>query len=178
MDFIIGQKVAYPNHGVCFIEAVEKKNISNDEVEFYVLRVLSNSSTILVPKLNAGSIGIRPVISSPQCNEVLEILGQEISEVENDWKIRVRDYNAQIQTGNIFEVAEVLKKLTFLTHTKDLSFREQRLFDKAKFLVISELAVVCLQENCEIEKKVDNLLTKACQKYLDEKVQIVSDKLH
>lgn len=178
MDFRIGQKVAYPNHGVCAVEAVERKKISDDEVEFYILRVLSNSSTILVPKLNADSVGIRPIISSPQCTQVLKILGQEISEVETDWKIRVRDYNAKIQSGDVFEVAEVLKKLTFLTHLKQLSFREQRLFEKAKFLVVSELAIVCLQEECEIEKKVDDLLAKACQKYLDEKVQLISEKLH
>lgn len=178
MDFIIGQKVSYPNHGVCAIESVEHKQINNKPVEFYTLRVLANNSIIYVPKMNAKSIGIRPIINSIQCDKLLKILGEDFNEVPNDWKIRVRDYQAKIQSGDVFEVTEVLKQLTFLTYSKQLSFREQRLLEKAKFLVVSEMAIVCSQPECDIEKKVDFLLTEACQIHLAERAQAISASNH
>jgi CarD family transcriptional regulator len=108
----------------------------------------------------------------------LDFLAEDFAEIAGDWKIRIRDFTAQIQTGDIFEVGDVLKKLTFLTTLKQLSFREQRLFEKAKFLVVSELATVCSQPECEIEEKVDKCLAVACQKHTDEKTELVSTAAH
>jgi CarD family transcriptional regulator len=178
MDFSIGQKVSYPNHGVCSIESIDSKQVSGCAVEFYSLRLLANNSTIFVPKGNAQVIGIRPVIKPVQCSKVLDFLAEDFAEIAGDWKIRIRDFTAQIQTGDIFEVGDVLKKLTFLTTLKQLSFREQRLFEKAKFLVVSELATVCSQPECEIEEKVDKCLAVACQKHTDEKTELVSTAAH
>ncbi len=174
MSFIVGQKVSYPNHGVCAIESVDSKQINGSSVDFYLLRVLSNNSVIFVPKLNAESVGIRPIINHGQCSQLIDILSEDFTETPNDWKIRVRDYSAMIQTGDIFEVVEVLKQLTFLTHSKQLSFREQRLFEKARFLVVSEIAIAWAKLEFEIEKKVDASLAQACQKHLAEKVQVAS----
>lgn len=178
MDFKVGQKVSYPNHGVCAVESLGKKQVSGSQVEFYTLRVLANNSAIFVPKANAQSIGIRPIINSLQCAQVIKILADDFPEGSGDWKIRVRDYNAKIQSGDIFEATEVLKQLTFLTYSKQLSFREQRLFEKAKFLVVSELAIVCSQPECEVEKTVDRLLSEACQKHLSKKVETVLVAVH
>ena len=107
-----------------------------------------------------------------------KILADDFIEGSGDWKIRVRDYNTKIQSGDIFEVTDVLKQLTFLTYSKQLSFREQRLLEKAKFLVVSELAIVCSQSECEVEKTVDRLLKASCQQHLAEKVQVVSVANH
>jgi len=178
MNYRIGQKVSYPNHGVCSIESIDSKQISGGAVEFYALRLLSNNSIIFVPKNNAQTIGIRPVISSAQCFEVLGFLGENFAEISNDWKIRIRDFTAQIQTGDLFAVSDALKKLTFLTTFKQLSFREQRLYEKAKFLVVSELAAVCLQPVCEIEEKVDHCLALACNKHHSELTQIAASVAH
>lgn len=178
MDFRIGQKVSYPNHGVCSIESIDSKQVGGGAVEFYLLRLLSNNSTIFVPKNNAQSIGIRPVIKPVQCSKVLSFLTEDFAEIVSDWKIRIRDFTSQIHTGDIFEVGDVLKKLTFLTTLKQLSFREQRLFEKAKFLVVSELATVCSQPECEIEEKVDECLAIACQKHQSQKAEMVSSATH
>jgi CarD family transcriptional regulator len=168
MDFKVGQKVSYPNHGVCAVEGIEEKQLSGSRVEFYQLRVCSNNSAIYVPKSNAKTIGVRPIINSLQCSELLKTLASDFTTGSGDWKIRVRDYSAKIQTGDIFEVSEVLKQLTLLSFAKQLSFREQRLLEKAKFLVVSELAEVCSQAECEVEKTVDRLLSEACGKNLSE----------
>lgn len=174
MSFKIGQKVSYPNHGVCAIESVDSKKISGHSVDFYTLRLLAFNSVILVPMENAESIGIRPVISHGQCQKVLNFLSDNFSHVESDWKVRIREFLAKVQTGDILEVAEVLKKLTFLTRSKTLSFREQRLLEKAKFLVVSELATACAKSDEEIEAKIDKSLIEACDKHSLDQIPIVS----
>lgn len=174
MDFKTGQMVSYPNHGVCAIESIEAKQVCGAQVEFYTLRLLANQSAIYVPKSNARTIGIRPIINSLQCSELIKLLAEDFTEGAGDWKIRVRDYTAKIQSGDIFEISNVFKQLTFITYSKQLSFREQRLFEKAKFLLVSEMAVVCSQAEGEVEKIVDRLVAEACQKHLSEKVKIAS----
>lgn len=178
MIFKIGQKVSYPNHGVCAIEGVESKKISGSSVDFYTLRLLAFNSIILVPTENAESIGVRPVISSGQCRKVLEFLAEDFAEVEPDWKIRIRDYAERVQSGDIYEAAAVLKKLTFLTQLKPLSFREQRLLEKTKLLVVSEIAAACHKTESDIEVKTDKLLTEACEKHLLGKIPIISQAAH
>lgn len=178
MSFKIGQKVSYPNHGVCAIEGVDSKKISGDSVDFYTLRLIAFNSVILVPMNNAESIGIRPVISNGQSQKVLRFLSKDFDEIEADWKIRIRDFLARVQTGEIFEVADVLKKLTFLTKLKTLSFREQRLLEKTKFLIASELATACSKPQDEIETKIDKFIAEACEKHSLGQVMMVSQIAH
>lgn len=174
MEFRIGQKVSYPNHGVCKIENIGKREAAANATEFYSLRVLANNSEIYVPVCNAESVGIRPVISNIQSRGLMEFLANDFDEPESDWKIRTREFGEKLQTGDAFETAEVLKKLVFLAHFKKLSFREQKMFEKAKFLIVSELATACSKKDCKIEKQVDELLEAACRKHDLEKVELVS----
>jgi CarD family transcriptional regulator len=165
MNIRVGQKVAYPNHGVCRVEAIQNKQDGAKTEEFYSLRVLSNNSSILVPKHKAETIGIRPVIKQPECEVLIKFLAEDFDNPAGDWKARSREFAAKIQTGDIFAVADVLKKLTYLTQLKPLSFREQRMIEKAKFLVVSELAIVCSQPECSVEEKVDTSLACACRQH-------------
>lgn len=178
MNFKIGQKVSYPNHGVCAIEGVESKKVSNSSVDFYTLRLLAFNSVILVPTDNAESIGIRPVISNQECRKVLNFLSKDFDEIESDWKIRIRDFMATVQKGEIFAVADVLKKLTFLTRLKTLSFREKSLLEKTRFLIASELATACSKPMEEIETKVDKSVAEACEKHSINQIPMVSQSLH
>ena len=165
MNLDIGQKVSYPNHGVCAVENLEAKEVSGKWAEFYALRLLSNNSVIFVPKDNTEMVGIRPIIDSTQCKRVLKFLAEDFAEILHDWKTRTRDFICKLQTGDIYETADVLKKLTFLTRFKQLSFREQRLLEKTKFLIVSELAIVYAKPEDEIEKRVNKCLEKACEKH-------------
>lgn len=178
MDFRIGEKVAYPNHGVCKIEGVEKKRIKEFSSKFYSLRVLANDSLIFVPVDNAETIGVRPIINAADCRRVMEFLSGEFDDPDDDWKIRTRNLSTKLQTGDIFEAADVLKKLSFRARLKKLSFREQRMFEKAKFLVVSELAVVCSQAECQIEAKVDGLLNCACEHHNSENTKAAAATSH
>lgn len=163
MKFKIGQKVSYPNHGVCRIEAIREREAG--AAKFYALRVLASNSEIYVPTANAESVGIRPIINDEESRGLMRFLAKDFEEPDKDWKVRTREFGEKLQTGNAFEVAEVLKKLVFLTHFKKLSFREQRMFERAKFLVVSELAMVSAKKGWQVEKQVDDLLESACRKH-------------
>lgn len=166
MELNIGQKVAYPTQGVCVVEDIKKRDDCNDSSKYYFLRVLSDNSIIFVPTDNAETVGIRPVISSKQYRKLLEFLGADFSEVSSDWKIRSREFGLKLQSGDVFEAADVLKKLTFLSHEKKLSFREQSFLEKSRFLIVSEVTNADLAGEKTIEKKLDELIEKACTKHL------------
>ena len=100
-----------------------------------------------------------------ECEVLMKFLAEDFDNPDGDWKARSREFAAKFQTGDIFAVADVLKKLTFLMQGKTLSFREQRMFEKAKFLIVSELSVVCSQPECNIEEKVDASLKCACRQH-------------
>lgn len=166
MELSIGQKVAYPTQGVCVVEDIKKRDGGNDSVSYYFLRVLSDNSIIFVPTENVETVGIRPVISARQYKKLVEFIGADFSEVSSDWKIRSREYALKLQSGDVFEAADVLKKLTFLSHEKKLSFREQTFLEKARFLIVSEVTNADLASEKTIEKKIDELIEKACTKHL------------
>jgi CarD family transcriptional regulator len=174
MNFRTGQKVAYPNLGICSVISIENKQLGADTIEVYSLKLLADESVIFVPTANAKSVRLRPVINSLQCQQLMQYLGESLKEVSCDWKIRSREFADKIQSGDVFEVADVLKQLNYLNHQKQLSFREQRTFEKAKFLVVSELATACSQPACQVEINVEKLLKISFEKYLLDQIPIAS----
>ena len=165
VGFKVGQKVVYPNHGIGTIEQIEQKQIGANSLPFYTLRLAATNSLVLVPVANASEVGLRTPISSGECEMLLKNLSDDFSSPANDWKDRFKDFSEKMRTGDIFEVADVLKNLTFLSHIKPLSFREQRMLERARYLVISELAAVCRQPECNIEPRVEQALARACTKH-------------
>lgn len=165
MTFKIGQQVIYPNHGVATIEKIEQKQIGVTALSMYELRLFFNNSVVLVPIQNADEVGLRLPISATDCEQLFNLLSDNFAVIPSDWKMRFRDYSECLKKGAIFEVADVLKKLTYLSRLKPLSFREQRLLEKARYLVISELAAVCRQKECQVEERVTTALNLACDKH-------------
>lgn len=169
MELRIGQKVSYPNQGVCCVEQIERKTIGDSTMKFYELRVLSDNSTILVPTANAETIGVRPLLTDKECKKLIAELKKDFEEVSCDWKTRSKQFTEKLQTGDLYEVADVLKKLTFLSYDKKLSFREQSLLDKAKFLIVSEIcnAKDDVSDAGRIDTQVTECIAKACTKHQD-----------
>jgi len=179
MELNVGQKVSYPNQGICLVEDIEKKQIGGNPLSFYALRVLSDNSTIFVPTANAESVGIRPILDRKQCKKLMNRLADDFSEVSNDWKIRSREFTEKLQTGDLFDAAEVLKKLTFLSHEKKLSFREQNLLDKARFLIISEVYNSGLvKSERKLESEIENLIENACEKHCKIQPSVMAAAAH
>jgi len=178
MELSIGQKVSYPSQGVCLVEEIGKRTVGQTALRFYSLRVLSDNSIIFVPMDNAESVGIRPIISPIQCNALIEKLSTDFEPVPSDWKTRSRGFTDQLQSGDVFEAADVLKKLTFLSHEKKLSFREQTLLDKSKFLIVSEIINSNSDDEETLRQEIDRLVEIACRKHLRSQPKVMSVTVH
>jgi CarD family transcriptional regulator len=167
VEFKIGQKVVYPNHGVGVIEGICTRDVGNGSPgHFYQLRLVAGGSVVMVPVDNVMEVGLRAPLSANQCQRLMDLLSDDFPEPASNWKDRYKEYLERMQTGDAFEVAYVLKTLAYLNHLKPLSFREKRLFEKARFLIVSELAAATRKSEGHIDPKIDMALQNACQKHL------------
>ncbi len=157
--FSVGDVAVYPAHGVGVIEAEETKVIGGVEKTFYVMRILDNDMTVLIPKDNINRIGLRNIISQEEVDKVYDILREkEVSFNHQTWNRRYREYMEKIKSGSIFELAQVLRDLHLISHDKQLSFGERRMMDTAKNLLVKELALAEKKEEEEISQKIDRIL--------------------
>ena len=160
MTFEIGDKVIYPNHGLGVVQKIESRTIMGMTCGFYQLRMVSNETTVLVPVENADSVGLRKAVGNSEVDRLFSLLGDGKIDTGQNWKGRFKDNSDRMRTGSLFDVVEVLKSLTFLARSKNLSFREKRMLDRAKFLVISEISEVAHEKTAQIEEKVDRALER------------------
>lgn len=161
MEFKVGDKVIYPNHGVGVIEKIQSRVLSGEERTFYTLRILSTDSTVMVPVANTESVGLRKVLSKKEIEDILKSLRAEKVNIYGDWKGRFQENSDRMRTGEISQVADVLKGLTYLSQIKTLSYRERKMLDRARFLLISEIAEASRTPIEQIEHDVDEALA-AC----------------
>ncbi len=169
MDFKIGDKVVYPNHGVGVIEEVASRTIGEVSSSFYCLRILSTESTVMVPVGNTDTVGLRKVLSRRQVTKVLKTLKEGEVATYDDWKGRFQANSDKMRTGDIAAVAEVFKSLSILNEIKALSYRERKMLDRARFLLISELSEASGKAADAVEKQVDTSL--------EESIKVVQDKV-
>ncbi len=155
MTFEVGDKVIYPNHGLGIVERIEDKTILGTTCGFYHLRIVANETTVLVPVTNVDGVGLRRAISDEEVERLFGLLGDGKIDNHQNWKGRFKDNSDKMRSGSIYEVADVLKSLTFLAKSKSLSFREKRMLDRAKFLIISEVSEVMRETAAAIEGRVD-----------------------
>jgi CarD family transcriptional regulator len=160
VDFQVGQKVIYPNHGIGVVESIQTRPIPGGKISLYQLRILANDSRVWVPQQNADGVGLRGVIAPADARKIFNLLGDGNIDQQSNWKGRFKENSDKMRTGSLYEVAMVLKGLTHLSRKKSLSFREKRMLDRAKFLLISELAEVEGKTQAAIEERVDRALTK------------------
>jgi CarD family transcriptional regulator, regulator of rRNA transcription len=160
VDFQVGQKVIYPNHGIGVVESIQTRPIPGGKISLYQLRILANDSRVWVPQQNAGGVGLRRVISASDARKIFNLLADGNIDQQANWKGRFKENSDKMRTGSLYEVAVVLKGLTHLSRKKTLSFREKRMLDRAKFLLVSEIAEVEQKTHPAIEEKVDRALGK------------------
>lgn len=165
MKFKVGQKVVYPNHGIGTIEQVEQKQIGAALLPFYTLRLAATNTVVLVPVANATEVGLRPPITNAESELLLKSLADDFQQPSTDWKDRFKEFTDKMRTGDVFDASDVLKHLTYLSHTKPLSFREQRMLERARYLVVSEIASACRCPSCDVEPQVAQALERACAKH-------------
>ena len=164
MTFKIGQKVVYPNHGVSVVEKIEKGSIAGLEQTYFHLRLLSNDSKVMVPKENLDLVGLRPLCATGQIRSLLTILRDGNIDTYKDWKGRYKQNLDKMKTGQLTEVAKVLKNLRLVSSKKSLSFREKKMYERARYFIVSEVAHVKKIDENEAEKIVEKALSSAMQK--------------
>jgi CarD family transcriptional regulator, regulator of rRNA transcription len=140
MDYKIGDKVVYPNHGVGIIEQINFGVLNGRTEKYYMLKIFSSGLKVMVPATNAISVGLRPVIRNGETLKVLSFLEKGKPNSHHDWKHRFKENSERMRTGALIEVAAVLKSLVSLSRTKPLSFREKKMLERAKYLLVTELA--------------------------------------
>lgn len=140
--FSEGDMAVYPAHGVGVIKAVETQTVAGTDQQFYVLEILENKMTIMIPVCSSETVGLRAIVNNSQVEEVIEILKDRTVEIGSQtWNRRYRDYMEKIKTGSVHEVAAVLRDLFLLSVDKDLSYGERKMLDTAKGLLIKELSL-------------------------------------
>jgi CarD family transcriptional regulator len=157
-EFKIGDKAVYPAHGVAEVVGIEKKEINTIVCSFYVLKVMASGMQILVPREKADQVGLRPIATSQEIEEVFEILrDQDVHIDKQTWNRRHRGFMEKIKTGSLFDVAEVYRDLYRLKNTKVLSFGERKMLDTAKQLIVKELAVAKKWAEDKVEKELEKV---------------------
>jgi CarD family transcriptional regulator len=160
LEFEVGDKVIYPNHGIGVVKRIETKTILGTTCGFYSLRMTSSDTTVLVPIDNVENVGLRGAIADHEVKKLFTLLGNGKIENHQNWKGRFKDNSDKMRTGSVYDVVDVLKSLNFLSQSKNLSFREKRMLDRAKFLVVSEVSEVTNEPAEAIEEKVNKALER------------------
>lgn len=161
MDYKIGDKVVYPNHGVGLVEQISYGVLGGRTERYYMIRILSSGLRVMVPQSNAESVGLRSVIRSNDTFKVLGFLERGKLNSHHDWKHRFKENSERMRTGSLLEVAVVLKSLVSLSRSKPLSFREKKMLERAKYLLVSELATVRNTSEQAVEVNIVRALAKA-----------------
>jgi len=161
MEYKIGDKVVYPNHGVGVIEQISFGMLNGRTEKYYMLRIFASGLKVMVPQSNAEAVGLRPVIRSGETEKVMGFLEKGKFNSHHDWKHRFKENSERMRTGALIEVAAVLKSLVALSRTKPLSFREKKMLERAKYLLVSELATARNTSESNIEDALVKCLAKA-----------------
>ena len=140
--FKVGDLAVYPAHGVGRINAIETKIVNGETHDFYMMSILENDMTIMIPTWNVEQVGLRDIIDKKDIPKVYEVMKQrrEAPAETQTWNRRYREYMDKIKTGSLYDVAEVFRDLSLLKLTKDLSFGERKLYDTAQVLLVMELS--------------------------------------
>ena len=141
MTFAVGEKVVYPNQGVGTIENISTRFFEQRPEKFYLLRLFCSSMTVMVPFSNAETIGLRKLSKTTDVSKVLTYLSGPSIENLCDWKLRFKINSEKMLTGSLLQIAEVFKQLVRIQAEKPLSFREKKMLDRTRTMLISEVSL-------------------------------------
>ena len=161
MTFQIGERVVYPNQGVGVIENISSRSFGAQCERFYLLRLTYSSMTVMVPFSRVGNIGLRKISKNTEIMRILHFLAHGKIQSSGDWKIRFKENMDKMQSGSLISAAEVLKALLILQHDKPLSFREKKMLDRARHLLVTELSTARHIPDPEALALLERTLAKA-----------------
>jgi CarD family transcriptional regulator len=161
IEFEIGDEVVYPHHGAGRVLKKELRKMFGEEREYLTIKILHNDMTVMVPCENAGVAGLRRVIDEETVQKVLAVLEDDISDMPKNWNRRFKHNRDKIKTGDIYELAEVVRNLAIREHEKGLSTGEKQMYTRAKKVLASELMYALDKSEDDAESHLDNLLAES-----------------
>ncbi|MCL6451608.1 MAG: CarD family transcriptional regulator [Acetobacteraceae bacterium] len=156
--FNVGDKVVYPMHGAGVIEAIEEKEILGRRQTYYVMKLPIGDMKVMIPTGNVEGVGLRGVIDGDQVQRVFEILRSQKTKMSSNWNRRYRANLEKIRSGDIFEVAEVVRNLAIRDKEKGLSTGERKMLDNARQILVSELVLAQGIKEEEANSLLDSML--------------------
>jgi CarD family transcriptional regulator len=161
IEFELGDNVVYPHHGAGQVQAKEIKEVFGQRREYLTIKILHNDMTVMVPTENAALAGLRRVIDEETVEKVLNVLRDDVSEMPKNWNRRFKHNRDKIKTGDIYELAEVVRNLALRENEKGLSSGEKQMYTRAKKILASELMYALDKDEDEAEEYLDSLLSRS-----------------
>jgi CarD family transcriptional regulator len=161
IEFEVGDSVVYPHHGAGKVLRKEMKEVLGESREYLTIKILHNDMTVMVPTENAALAGLRRVIDEETVKKVLAVLSDECSEMPKNWNRRFKHNRDKIKTGDIYELAEVVRNLAIRESEKGLSTGEKQMYTRAKKILASELMYALEMDEQEVEAHLYSLLVES-----------------
>ncbi len=162
--FNVGDKIVYPMHGAGTIDSIEEKNILGENQAYYVIK-MPGEVKVMVPTNKAEQIGVRNIIGKEEAEKVISILGEDETEMAQNWNKRYRDNMEKMKSGSIYEVADVVRNLSFKQKEKGLSTGEKKMLSNAKQILVSELVLAEHASQDEVEELIENKINISFDEY-------------
>ena len=162
--FNIGDKIVYPMHGAGTIDSIEEKDILGEKQNYYIIK-MPGEVKVMVPTDKAEEVGVRNIINKEEAAKVMAVLGENETEMSQNWNKRYRDNMDKMKSGDIYEVADVVRNLSFKQKEKGLSTGEKKMLNNAKQILVSELVLAEHASQEEVEKLVDNKINISFDEY-------------
>jgi CarD family transcriptional regulator len=163
IDFEVGDNVVYPHHGAGKVVKKEDKEILGEVRQYLTIKILHNDMTVMVPCENAGKAGLRRVIDEETVKKVLAVLTADVSEMPKNWNRRFKHNRDKIKTGDIYELAEVVRNLAVREQDKGLSTGEKQMYTRAKKILASEMMYALEKTEDEAEAYLDEILSRTAE---------------
>ena len=159
MNFAVGDTVVYPHHGAALIEAIETRTIKGEQKEYLVLKVAQGDLTVRVPAENAEYVGVRDVVGQEGLDKVFQVLRAPHTEEPTNWSRRYKNHSEKLRSGDIYQVAEVVRNLSIRDKDKGLSAGEKRMLQRARQILVSELTFALNVDEETAEERLNEALT-------------------
>jgi len=162
--FNVGDKIVYPMHGAGTIDGIEEKDILGEKQSYYIIK-MPGEVKVMVPTNKAEEIGVRNIIDKENAMKVFQILEENETEMSNNWNKRYRDNMEKMRSGDIYEVADVVRNLSFKQKQKGLSTGEKKMLNNAKQILVSELVLAEHAPEEDVEKLIENKIEMSFEEY-------------
>ena len=162
--FNVGDKIVYPMHGAGVIDAIEEKDILGEKQNYYIIK-MPGEVKVMVPISKADDVGVRGIIDKEEAGKVLQVLEANETEMSNNWNKRYKENMEKMKSGNIYEVADVVRNLSYKQKEKGLSTGEKKMLNNAKQILVSELVLAEHASEDEVENLVENKINLSFEEH-------------